>query len=129
MCHRGHMVLFQRAASLGDELIVGIHSDEDVASYKRKPNVGHEERCETVAVCKYVSHIIPSAPLYLDAEFIKLNKIDIVVCSEEYDSPDDKYYDVPRKMGILKVLPRTRGISSTDLMRIIMARFPDNKND
>ena len=129
MCHRGHMIMFQRAASLGDELIVGIHNDEDVASYKRKPNVSHDERCETVAVCKYVSQIVPNAPLIMDEEFLKRHKIDIVVCSEEYDSPDDKYYEIPRKLGILKVLPRTMGISSTDLMRIIMTRVPAKKED
>jgi cytidyltransferase-like protein len=122
MCHRGHMVLFQRAASLGNELIVGVHNDEDVASYKRKPNVSHEERCDTVAVCKYVTEVIPNAPLSFDEEFLKKHHIDLVVCSDEYDSPDDKYYTVARKMGILKVLTRTQGISSSDLMRIVMAR-------
>ena len=122
MCHRGHMLLFQRAAELGDELIVGVHSDKDVESYKRKPNVCQEERCDTVAVCKYVSLVIPNAPLILDMEFIKKHRIDLIVCSDEYDKEDDLYYDVPRKLGILKVLPRTSGVSSTDLMRIIMAR-------
>jgi cytidyltransferase-like protein len=122
MCHRGHMMLFQRAASLGNELIVGVHNDEDVASYKRKPNVSHEERCETVAVCKYVSEVIPNAPLYLDEDFLKKHRIDTVVCSDEYDSLDDKYYAVPRRMGTLKVLTRTSGISSSDLMRIVMSR-------
>jgi choline-phosphate cytidylyltransferase len=128
MCHRGHMVLFQRTASLGDELIVGVHNDEDVASYKRKPNVSHEERCETVAVCKYVSKIVPNAPLVMDECFIRQHHIDIVVCSDEYDQADDKYYAVPRKLGILKVLPRTKGISSTDLMRIVMARVDKKLN-
>lgn len=122
MCHRGHMVMFERAACLGDELVVGVHNDEDVASYKRKPNVSHEERCETVAVCKYVSQVVPNAPLYITEEYITKYKIDLVVCSEEYDSPDDKYYSVPRAAGILKVLPRTKGVSSTELMRIVMAR-------
>lgn len=125
MCHRGHMILFQKAASLGDELIVGIHNDDDVASYKRKPNVSHNERCDTVAVCKYVTEVIPNAPLVMDEDFIKKHKIDLVVCSEEYDSPDDKYYAVARKNGILRVLPRTQGISSSNLMRIIMSRKTD----
>jgi cytidyltransferase-like protein len=119
------MILFQKAASLGDELIVGIHNDDDVASYKRKPNVSHNERCDTVAVCKYVTEVIPNAPLVMDEDFIKKHKIDLVVCSEEYDSPDDKYYAVARKNGILRVLPRTQGISSSDLMRIIMSRKTD----
>jgi cytidyltransferase-like protein len=63
MCHRGHMLLFQRTAVFGDEVVVGVHNDEDVASYKRKPNVSHEERCATVSCCKFVSEVIPDAPL------------------------------------------------------------------
>ncbi len=125
MCHRGHMILFQRTAELGDEVIVGVHSDEDVASYKRVPNVKHSERCDTVAVCKYVTEVIPFAPLCMDEDFIKKHNIHLVVCSDEYDDPNDKYYAVPRRMGILKVLTRTAGISSSELMKIIMARKKD----
>jgi glycerol-3-phosphate cytidylyltransferase-like family protein len=82
-----------------------------------KNTISH--RC---AVCKYVSEVIPNAPLYLDEDFLKKHRIDTVVCSDEYDSLDDKYYAVPRRMGTLKVLTRTSGISSSDLMRIVMSR-------
>jgi len=122
MCHRGHMLLFQRAVSYGDELVVGVHSDADVASYKRPPTLCQEERYETVSVCKYVSEVICNAPLYLTKEYLDKHRIDIVVCSSEYDRPDDKYYAVPRQMGILKVLPRTNGISSSDILCIVMSR-------
>jgi len=123
MCHRGHMVLFKNAAKLGDQLIVGVHTDEDVASYKRKPTVSHEERCETVGVCKYVSEVVRDPPLYLTKDFILKHRINVVVASEEYDSADDKYYAVPRKMGILRIIPRSAGVSSTDLLRIVMSRM------
>jgi choline-phosphate cytidylyltransferase len=118
-------MLFQRTAALGDEVIVGVHSDEDVASYKRTPNVKHSERCDTVAVCKYVTEVIPNAPLVMDEDFLKKHNIHLVVCSDEYDDPNDRYYAVPRRLGLLKVLPRTAGISSSELMKIIMTR----KND
>ena len=122
MCHRGHMLLFQRAVAYGDELVVGVHSDADVATYKRPPTLCKEERYETVSVCKYVSEVICNAPLYLTEEYLDKHRIDIVVCSSEYDRPDDKYYEVPRRMGILKVLPRTNGISSSDILCIVMSR-------
>ena len=35
--HHGHVLFLQRARSLGDYLIVGIHADDVVMSYKRRP--------------------------------------------------------------------------------------------
>ena len=78
--------------------------------------MNHDERCRVVSKCKYVDEIVPNAPLIITEEFIKEYNIHIVTCSSEYDKPDDEYYAVPRKLGILKVLPRTDGISTTDLM-------------
>lgn len=117
LCHEGHMNLFMRASEFGTRLIVGVHNDETVMSYKRKPTMTHQERCNVVSKCKYVDEVIPNAELIIDEEFIKKHNIHTVACSAEYDSPDDKWYAVPRKLGILKVLPRTEGISTSDLMK------------
>lgn len=116
LCHEGHMNLFEQAASHGTRLIVGVHSDKDVVGYKRKPNMSMDERCRVVSRCRFVDQVVPNCPLYLTEKFIKKHSIHIVVCSEEYDAPDDEYYKVPREMGILKVLPRTPGISTSELM-------------
>ena len=117
LTHAGHMELFDFAAKHGNRVIVGVHSDEDVASYKRTPTMSHSERCDTVRKCRYVDEVIENAPLITDEDFIKRNDIHVVVCSSEYDTPDDKYYDVPRKMGILVVKPRSEGISTTDIRK------------
>lgn len=115
LCHVGHMNIFRVAASYGTRLIVGVHNDEDVESYKRKPTMNHQERCDAVSKQKFVDQVIPNCPLNLTKEFIKQHNIHIVVCSEEYDKPDDEYYRAARELGILHVLPRTEGISTTDL--------------
>lgn len=115
LCHVGHMNIFRVAASYGTRLIVGVHNDEDVESYKRKPTMNHKERCDAVSKQKFVDQVIPNCPLNLTKEFIKQHNIHIVVCSEEYDKPDDEYYRAARELGILRVLPRTEGISTTDL--------------
>lgn len=116
LCHVGHMNLFETASSYGTRLIVGVHGDGDVISYKREPVMSHNERCDIVSKCRFVSEVIPCAPLIITEDFIKKYNIHTVVCSVEYDSPDDKYYAIPRKMGILKVLPRTSGISTSGLI-------------
>lgn len=115
MCHRGHMNLFKRCLHYGETVVVGVHSDEAVMSYKHNPVVPHEERAQTVEHCKCVGEVIRNAPLTFDEKFLKDNRIDCVVCSDEYDSPTDKYYAVARKAGILHVLGRTDGISSTTI--------------
>jgi choline-phosphate cytidylyltransferase len=122
MCHAGHMNLFEQAAKNGTRLIVGVHNDEDVESYKRTPVMKAAERYAVVAKCKFVDEIVQNAPLSVYQDFIDEHNIHVVMCSEEYDKPDDEYYRVPRELGILKVLPRTDGISTTDLMTRVKER-------
>jgi hypothetical protein len=81
-----------------------------------------DERIATACMCKGVSAVIPNAPLVITEEFIKKNNIHIVGCSAEYDSPEDEYYTVPRQMGILKVIPRITGISTSELMKRVINR-------
>ena len=47
--HFGHVRLFERAALLGDELVVGLHSDAVVASYKRLPVLSLDERVAVIS--------------------------------------------------------------------------------
>ena len=115
MCHRGHMNLFKNCLKFGDSVIVGVHNDEDVMSYKHCPVVSHEERVRTVELCKNVHEVIPNAPLVMDDDFIEKYRIEAVVCSEEYDRADDHYYRAARERGILHVLGRTTGISSSEI--------------
>ena len=122
MPHVGHMTMFQNASQLGTKVFVGIHSDKDVEFYKCTPYMTMKERIAVVEKCKGVDIVIPNAPLYISEEFIDKYNIHVVVCSPEYDSDDDLYYKVPRKMGILQVLPRTKGMSSSELRKRIINR-------
>lgn len=115
--HEGHMNLFHKASSYGTRLVVGVHNDEAVKQYKRVTNMQHESRCRTVEKQKHVDEVIPNTPLIITENFIKKHNIHIVICSSEYDYPDDKYYKVPREMGILYVLPRTNKISTSNIIK------------
>lgn len=129
MCHRGHMNLFKNALAYGDTIIVGVHNDMDVMSYKHHPVVNHDERVRTIELCKNVDEVIPNAPLIPTAEYIKENRIDVVLCSTEYDSPTDHWYKHPREMGILEVVGRTTGISSTELRTSASSPRATSSND
>ena len=40
------------------------------------------------------------------------------------DPKDDKYYSYPRQIGIARAMPRTPGLSTSDLIRRIQASQP-----
>jgi len=118
MCHLGHFNSFKKALSYGTRLIVGVMSDEDVKSYKRAPIMTMEERAAVVSTSKYVHKVIAPGPFPgIPEEFIRKHRIHVVCHSPEYGSETDKYYTIPRKMGITKMMPRTEGMSTSELIR------------
>ena len=59
--HRGHIELFKYAKSLGDELVVGIDSDEKVKKDKGKnrPIISLQDRIFMLQSIKYIDKVIP----------------------------------------------------------------------
>ncbi|KAL3790315.1 hypothetical protein HJC23_002941 [Cyclotella cryptica] len=136
LCHIGHKTLFRNALMFGNRLFVGVVGDKDASAYKRPPIMTHDERCAEVEACKSVTKIIPNCPCFgLTKEFLDYHQIHVVAFGEEYlerypNPDDDPYYAVPRKMGIARPLPRTKGLSTSDLIkRIQKARPADERND
>lgn len=130
LCHIGHKRLFQNALQYGNRLFVGVVGDADAQNYKRPPIMSHKERCDEVMACKAVTKVIPNAPCFgLTREFLDRHQIHVVAYGEEYlerypDPKDDPYYRVPREMGIARPLPRTQGLSTSDLIRRIQQAAP-----
>ncbi|KAF4655143.1 hypothetical protein FOL46_008378 [Perkinsus olseni] len=123
LCHLGHKNHIARALNYGNRLFVGVMSDEDVRKYKRDPIMTLEERVAEVQSLRCVYKVIPNAPCFgMDKEFIRKWNIHVVLASPEYDKPDDNYYRVPREMGILQIMPRTEGVSTSDIIKRIKNR-------
>ena len=124
--HSGHVEFFKKARTLGDYLIVGIHSDEVLISndYKKgKPILTMEERVNSVGACRFVDEVLPNAPFIIDRPWIDKHNIEIVVRGD--DMPQDRleyFYKVPMDMGIFRMVPYTAGISTTEIIRRIMVR-------
>ena len=76
--HLGHVRYLKQCAGLGPpgtlDLVVGIHSDETVESYKRTPVCTMEERIECVDACKHVNEVVPRAPLDVSEEYMAMHK-------------------------------------------------------
>lgn len=124
LMHAGHVEFFKNARALGDYLIVGLHSDDVIASYKRIPILTLEERVAIVQACKYVDQVIPGAPLEITEEWIKQHQIDLVVHGDDLNPETvHQWYKVPIEQGIFKTVPYTKGISTTEIIERIINRY------
>jgi cytidyltransferase-like protein len=122
--HRGHVEFLRRARELGDELVIGVHSDEAVMSYKRAPVQTMEERVSVVASCRYVDEVLPNAPVGVSREWIELHRLDLVVHGDDFDEEASRsQYGEAMELGIFRVVPYTPEISTTDLIDRIKRRL------
>ncbi len=116
--HYGHMRFLKKARTLGDYLLVGIHDDDVLVSYKRRPILTMEERVASVAGCSYVDEVLPNAPLMVGRAWIEKYNIDLVVHGDDYSQEQQAYYyKVPIEMGIFRSVAYTQGISTTEIIR------------
>jgi cytidyltransferase-like protein len=118
--HAGHVAFLRQARLLGDALVVGIHSDETVASYKRPPVLTMDERIAVVEACRYVDEVIADAPLTVDGSWLDLHRIDLVVHGDDLDDALlTRMYAVPQELGKLRLVPYTPGVSTSEIIRRI----------
>jgi glycerol-3-phosphate cytidylyltransferase len=119
--HIGHMKLFEKIVKSFEDpihLIVGVHSDEDVKSYKRKPILDLDTRAKTISYCKYVNEIIVGADLITTREFIEKKEIDCVIIGEEYrDNGDSKWYGDAIEMNIHKYISRYEELCTESIIK------------
>ena len=121
--HWGHVEFLRHAREFGDELVVGVHNDEDCASYKRYPVMTMDERVRMVGTCSYVDEVLPNAPLQVTDEWIDRHGIDLVVHGDDLsDEQLEFWYGVPIARGMFKTVSYTPGISTTEIVRRIVAR-------
>jgi cytidyltransferase-like protein len=121
--HAGHANFLKQARALGDQLIVGIHSDETVAGYKRQPLMSMAERIAVVESCRYVDEVIPNAPLNVTLDYLNQLNIDYV-CHGDDVSPEnlEKWYGEIHKQGRLKLVAYTQNISTTNLLQRVSSK-------
>lgn len=125
--HAGHVEFLRRARQIGDVLVVGIHDDTTVASYKRTPIIPHDQRKEVVASCRYVDRVVPCAPLIVTDAFMDQHGIDIVVHAhgEEDEERYRAMYAAPARRGRFRRLAYTPGVSTTQILQAVRQRGPD----
>lgn len=119
MLHANHLKMIEYARQLGDILIVGVNTDELVASYKSQPIIPFEERIALVKALKYPDIVIPQKSLNHTDKVKKLH-FDIFVVGDDWVGK----YDYLEEMGVTVVyFPYGEGISSSELKERIWARY------
>lgn len=121
MMHYGHMNAFRQGRSLGTYLIVGVNSDETITACKGKPICSEQERIETVRGCKWVDEVVEGVPYVMNDEYlseiITKYRIDYVVHGDDPCIVDGKnVYESAIKLGKYLTIPRTEGVSTTDIV-------------
>jgi phosphoenolpyruvate phosphomutase len=116
--HYGHVEILRRAREKGDRLLVGVHSDETVMQYKRKPICSMSERVEVIKACRYVDEVLEDAPLIVTSSFVREHNISLIVAGDDHTKEElNKMYG--EVIDKLELIPSTKGISTTMiLMRV-----------
>ena len=124
MFHYGHVRFLKNAKNIGNKLIVGIHSDKTIESYKRIPIFTMKERVEIVKAIKWVDEVIEDAPLFINEEYIEKHNIDIIaIPSNRTKEEIKKMCIIPYQKNILRFIDYTEDISTTKIIERIINRF------
>lgn len=113
--HVGHLRLLTRARSLGDELFVGVSSDEFNAIKGKRALFPFESRAAIVAELRCVDHVFSEDSWdQKPSDFTKF-RADIFVMGSDWAGKFDHFANLVN----IHYLPRTEGISSTDIKNTI----------
>ncbi|MBQ7287261.1 MAG: adenylyltransferase/cytidyltransferase family protein [Candidatus Gastranaerophilales bacterium] len=119
MLHINHLKMIEYARALGDILIVGVNTDELVASYKSEPIIPFEERIALMKAIKGPDIVIPQKSLNHADKVAKLN-FDICVVGDDWAGK----FDYLKDQGVEVVyFPYGEGISSSSLKKKIYANY------
>lgn len=120
LLHIGHIELFRKAKAMGDYLIVAVQDSAYVKKFKPEAQLVYstEERCYMVRSIRYVD------------EVVVYDSVDKIVEEVDFDifakGPDQNHEGFMKAIAFcqengreVKTLPRTDGISSSELKELI----------
>ncbi|XP_067164702.1 NAD-dependent protein deacetylase sirtuin-7 isoform X2 [Apteryx mantelli] len=118
MVHYGHSNQLRQARAMGDYLIVGVHTDEEIAKHKGPPVFTQEERYKMVQAIKWVDEIAPGAPYVTTLETLDKYNCDFCVHGDDITLTIDgkDTYEEVKTAGRYRECKRTQGVSTTDLV-------------
>jgi choline-phosphate cytidylyltransferase/glycerol-3-phosphate cytidylyltransferase len=111
--------MIEYARALGDILVVGVNTDELVASYKSQPIVPFEERMALMKALKYPDIVIPQHSLDHADKVKKLN-FDVFVVGDDWAGK----FDYLQAQGVSVVyFPYGKGVTSSNLKQKVYENY------
>jgi len=111
--HVGHLRILERAAALGDRLVVGVSADAlNLAKKGRKPVFAQDERLAIVAALKVVDEVFVEESLELKREYIVEHQADVLAMGDDWKGRFDFVSDLCEVV----YFPRTPSVSTTELI-------------
>lgn len=114
--HAGHAEFLRQARALGDELVVGLYTDDDCEWFHRRPSLDLSERARRVAACRHVDRVVSGAPVFIADKWLRAQQIDLVAHSGGLPDRSSRFwYRIPIERGIFRTLPVKGDASNVDL--------------
>lgn len=114
--HVGHLRVIERAAALGDRLIVGVSADElNMRKKGRAPVFPQDERMAIVGALSHVDEVFLEESLELKRDYLTRFDADVLVMGDDWSGKFDEFNDICRVV----YLPRTPAISTTAVIERI----------
>ena len=114
--HVGHLRVLERAAALGDRLVVGVSADALNEKKKgRSPVFSERERLTIVAALKVVDDVFLEQSLEAKRDYLIEHGADVLVMGDDWAGKFDEFSDVCKVV----YLARTPAISTTAIIEHI----------
>jgi len=123
LIHTGHINVLKEARKYGD-IIIGLLTDEAIASYKKLPHMTYEQRKEVIENIKGVCKVVPQATLDYRPNLLEL-KPDYVIHGDDWREgvqrkTRQQVIDVLKGWGgELVEVPYTQGMSASSMLESI----------
>ena len=127
MFHWGHANVIRQACSVFNHeccLVLGIVDNPIIEQHKGPTVMTEEERNEAVYSCQWVDEVVDGIPFWNTELFlVKELDIDYVIHGDDISlntqTGKNSYQDII-DAGMMKIVPRTEGVSTTDLIYRMM---------
>lgn len=113
--HIGHLRLLERIANMADEVIVAVSSDEFNALKGKHCTISFEDRRDIVAALKMVTTVIREDCWEQKIPDVQNYNCDLFVMGSDWEGK----FDFLKPYCDVIYLPRTAGVSSTQIKQII----------
>jgi glycerol-3-phosphate cytidylyltransferase len=109
--HIGHLRILQRAAALGNRLLVGVSTDEFNLGKGKQSVIPFGDRSEIVGALRCVDLVIPEESWEQKIEDVHRHNVDVFVMGDDWSGK----FDFLQEHCAVMYLPRTPQVSSTQI--------------